>query len=66
VAGFLKSRPALNRLNVYLSPDAGTKFGVKAIPTLVILGRDGKIAASFLGTQTPETIQRALTAAGVK
>ena len=66
VTAFLKAHPELKGLNVLLSEDADKLFGVQAIPTMVLVGRDGKILASFLGLQDPKTLRRALAEAGLR
>jgi thiol-disulfide isomerase/thioredoxin len=60
VMGFLKVNKKLAGLNVALSPDASKSFGVRAIPTVVVLGRDSRIAAAFVGLQSPQTLRAAL------
>ncbi|MBB6051541.1 TlpA family protein disulfide reductase [Armatimonas rosea] len=60
VTGFLKANKKLAGLNAVLSPDASKSFGVRAIPTVVVVGRDSKIAAAFVGLQSPQTLRAAL------
>lgn len=46
--GFLASRPT--KLDIYLSKaDVGSEFGVKSIPALYILDKDGKVAFNSSG-----------------
>lgn len=66
VTAFLKAHPELRGLNVILSTEAIQRFDARAIPTVVIVGRDGKIAASFLGLQEAATLRRAIADAGVR
>jgi thiol-disulfide isomerase/thioredoxin len=66
VTAFLQTHPELKGLNVLISDEASRRFGVRAIPTVVIVGRDGKIVASFLGLQEAKTLRRALAEAGLR
>jgi len=48
MSGYLKSRPTT--LEVYLSKsDVGSEFGVKSIPALYILDKEGKVAFNSSG-----------------
>jgi glutathione peroxidase-family protein len=46
--------------------DTGKRFNVSAIPTLILIDRDGKLVARFVGLQEPDTIKAALAKAGLK
>jgi thiol-disulfide isomerase/thioredoxin len=41
----------------------GSLYKVEALPTLVIVGRDGRIRESFVGYTTPGTLEKAIAAA---
>ena len=45
--------------------DVGREYKVSGIPTLVIIGRDGKIAAHFVGVHTEEQLREGLKKAGL-
>jgi hypothetical protein len=45
---------------------AGSRFGVSGIPTMYIIGRDGKIAAVLVGTGNDAKITAVLNAQGLK
>ena len=65
VTKFLKTRAELHGLHVALSKDAGARFGVSSIPTLVVIDRAGKVVAQFVGEQERETLLKALAKAGL-
>jgi len=45
---------------------AATKFGVASIPTMYIIGRDGKVANVIIGSGNEERVTTALAAQGIK
>jgi thiol-disulfide isomerase/thioredoxin len=45
--------------------DVGRQYKVSGIPTLVIIGRDGKIAAHFVGVHSEEQLREGLKKAGL-
>jgi thiol-disulfide isomerase/thioredoxin len=67
IAGWLKGK-AMTDLPAYQDADAKATraYGVKAIPTLVIIDATGKVAAVFVGLESPQTIKEALKKAGLK
>jgi thiol-disulfide isomerase/thioredoxin len=46
--------------------DVGKAYRVEAIPTVLILGRDGRIAAHYVGVQSDSTLRSALADAGIE
>ena len=40
--------------------EAGALFRVEALPTIIVLGRDGRIRASYVGYTTKGTLEKAL------
>ena len=45
---------------------AASKFGVAAIPTMYVIGRDGKIAASIIGSGNEKELTTTLAKLGIK
>jgi len=45
---------------------AASKFNVSGIPTMYIIGRDGKVAAALMGSGNEKNILKALTDQGIK
>jgi len=50
-------------VNVDEAPRVATQFGIRSIPTLIVL-KDGKVVEQFVGVQQASTLQRALQSAG--
>ena len=46
--------------------DVGRQYKVAGIPTLVVVGRDGKIVAHFVGVRPEATLREALKKAGIQ
>jgi peroxiredoxin len=46
--------------------DAFDKYRVHSIPVVVVVDRDGKIAAHFIGLQDKEELVNAITEAGIQ
>ncbi len=46
--------------------EVGRQYKVAGIPTLVVIGRDGKIVAHFVGVRPEATLREALKKAGVQ
>ncbi len=46
--------------------EAGRLYNVEALPTLLVLDRQGKVVAHFVGTPEPQALVYALISAGVK
>ena len=46
--------------------DVGRQYGVRGIPTLVIVGRDGTIVAHWVGVHPEETLREGLKRAGIE
>ena len=42
------------------SPEAGIKYGIRAIPTLVIINKDGKIVKTFVGVTNEDALLSAV------
>ena len=40
--------------------DVGARYRLQALPDLFVVGRDGRIRASFIGYTRKETMERAL------
>ena len=45
---------------------AASKFGVSGIPTMYVIGRDGKVAAAIVGSGNEKTLTKVLTEQGIK
>ena len=45
--------------------DVGRRYKVSGIPTLVIIDRQGKIAAHYVGLRTEDTLREGLKKAGL-
>jgi thiol-disulfide isomerase/thioredoxin/outer membrane lipoprotein-sorting protein len=46
--------------------EVGRQYGVRGIPTLVIIGRDGKIVAHWVGVHPETTLREGLKKAGIE
>jgi peroxiredoxin len=57
LAKFLQRIPRLAQHVVYGDPLVGKKYGVVALPTLYIIGRNGKIVARARGAVDPEKVR---------
>lgn len=55
--------PGLTRYAVYADPFTGAKYRVDALPTLYVIGRDGKIVAGTRGATSEWRVRRWLNAA---
>ena len=44
----------------------GKQYKVEGIPTLVVIDREGKIAAHFVGVRTEAVLREALKKAGIQ
>jgi hypothetical protein len=45
---------------------AGSKYGVSGIPTMYVIGRDGKVTAALVGSGNEEKLTAVLNAQGIK
>lgn len=65
--GRLRTFVAEKRIGWTVVPDAGylvwDAFGVRAWPTCFVIGRDGKILASFVGDESADDIEQRIVAA---
>jgi peroxiredoxin len=58
ITKFLERIPQLGPHVVYGEPTVGKKYGVVALPTLYIIGRNGKIVARARGAVDPEKVRK--------
>ncbi len=66
VRKFLAANPYTFPILMDGQSDAGRKYLAEALPTLVIVGRDGKVASYFRGVRDESVIREALGKAGIK
>jgi peroxiredoxin/outer membrane lipoprotein-sorting protein len=66
VKGFLAQNPYTMPILLDLKRDASQLYQAEAIPTLVVIGRDGKISAYFQGVREESVLREALAKAGMK
>ena len=59
LAGRVAGRASVVKVNVDEQPGLAEEFGVRAIPTLLVM-RDGEIVERFTGVQQKETLMRAI------
>ena len=52
------------KVNVDQAPQTASRFGIRSIPTIVILN-DGEVIKQFSGVQSEDTLLDTLSAAGV-
>jgi thiol-disulfide isomerase/thioredoxin len=66
VKGFLAKNP--HELPVLLDPtgEVGRRYQAEAIPTMVVIGRDGKVSSYFTGVRDESVLREALAKAGMK
>lgn len=62
VAADVGDSATVAKVNVDDAPRVATRFGIRAIPTIVVL-KDGEIAEQFVGVQQAATLLHALKAA---
>jgi thioredoxin 1 len=61
LAGKIKGKVKIAKLNVDEAADVAGQFGVQAIPTLILF-KDGKEIRRFVGVQAKETLVSAISA----
>lgn len=62
VAGALDGGPTVVKIDCDASPELAVRFGVRSVPTLVLL-RAGEVAARHVGTMSEPALRRFLDAA---
>ncbi len=58
IANFAKKVPGLEKYVVYGDPFTGGKYRVDALPTLYVIGKDGKVVASVRGSTSEWRVRR--------
>jgi peroxiredoxin len=66
VKGFLAQNPYTMPILLDTKGEAGQLYEADAIPTLVVIGKDGKISAYFRGVREESVLREALARAGIK
>jgi thiol-disulfide isomerase/thioredoxin len=66
VKGFLASNPYSMPILLDVKGEVGRRYKADGIPTLVVIGRDGKVSSYFTGVREEEILRRALAKAGMK
>jgi len=61
LAGGIKGKVKIAKLNIDEAVDVAEQFGVQTIPTLILF-KDGKEIRRFIGVQTKETLVGAISA----
>ena len=64
--GYIKKRGYQMPVLLDQSGEVGAKYKVNGIPALVIVGKDGKVAAHMIGAHGEEDLREALAEAGVR
>jgi thioredoxin 1 len=62
VAATNGDRALVAKVDVDAAPDVAARFGIRSIPTLIVL-RHGREAARFVGIQSPAVLNAALATA---
>jgi thioredoxin 1 len=62
VAGQVEGKAKVAKVDVDADPDIAQRFGVRAIPTLIVF-KDGKPGGHFVGLTKAETLVSAITSA---
>ena len=65
VAAAVGDGATVAKVNVDEAPQVASRFGIRAIPTLVVL-KDGQVAEQFVGVQQATTLLQAAESAGAK
>jgi thiol-disulfide isomerase/thioredoxin len=63
VERFGRGLPGLARFVVYSTPEIGRAYQVRALPSLYVLDREGRVAATTMGETSERAVRRALDAA---
>ena len=58
VAAYAKKVPGVDRFTAYGDPFTGGKYKVNALPTLYVIGKDGKVFASVRGATSEWRVRR--------
>ena len=66
VKAFLAGNPYTIPILLDVSGDTGRLYRAEGIPTLVVIGRDGKISSYFTGVREENVLRQALAKAGIK
>jgi peroxiredoxin/outer membrane lipoprotein-sorting protein len=66
VKAFLAQNPYTIPILLDTKGEVGTSYGADAIPTLVVIGKDGKVSSYFQGVREEEVLREALAKAGIK
>lgn len=66
VRQFAQEVPGLERFAVLGNPDIETQYGVRSLPTLFVVDREGRIAERFVGQAEEETVLQAVVGVAMK
>jgi peroxiredoxin len=66
VKGFLAKNPYTMPILLDPKGEAARLYQAYAIPTLVVIGKDGKISSYFTGVREENVLREALAKAGMK
>jgi peroxiredoxin/outer membrane lipoprotein-sorting protein len=66
VQKFLADKPYTFPILLDTKIEVGGKYQAEAIPTLVVIGKDGKVSSYFRGVRDGDTIREAIAKAGIK
>jgi thiol-disulfide isomerase/thioredoxin len=66
VKAFLAQNPYTMPILLDVSGDVGRAYQATGIPTLVVIGRDGKVSSFFIGVREENVLREALAKAGMK
>jgi peroxiredoxin/outer membrane lipoprotein-sorting protein len=66
VKAFLAKNPYTIPILLDVSGDTGRLYQAEGIPTLVVIGKDGKVSSYFVGVREESVLREALAKAGMK
>jgi peroxiredoxin/outer membrane lipoprotein-sorting protein len=66
VRGFLAQNPLTLPVLLDEKGEVGQRYQATAIPTLVVIGKDGKVSSYFQGVREEDVLRKALAKAGIK
>jgi hypothetical protein len=66
VRAFLARNPYTIPILLDVTGEVGRKYKADGIPTLVVIGKDGKISSYFVGVREESVLREALAKAGMK